>query len=108
MVHLTIPCPDPEPLSPNPKDNTAKAPQRDQAHVSHDRRNISITGSPSIDKFRESVTPNVLVNCNANEHGAGNRLVRVNCISRGDGRESRDLDAGTRPANNYDRLVMRD
>lgn len=68
MVHLTVPCPDSELLPPYPKNNTTKAPQRDQAHVRHDWRHISILDNPSIDEFRETITPKVLVHCNAHEY----------------------------------------
>ena len=105
-MHLTVSCPDPELLSPCPKDNATDAPQRDQTHVCHDWGYISILDDPSVDEFRKSVTVKILVDGNAYEYRAGNRLVGINCVGGGDGRESRDLEASTRPANDYDRLEV--
>lgn len=105
-MHFTVPCPDPELLSPEPKNNATDAPQRDQTHVRHDWGYISILDDPSIDEFRESVTVKVLVDCNAYKYRAGNRLVGINCVCGGDGRESGDLETSTRPANDYDGLEM--
>lgn len=68
MMHLIVPCPDPELLSPYPKNNPTKAPQRDQAHVRHDRLHVSILDNPRVDEFRESVAPNVLIDRNAHEY----------------------------------------
>ena len=106
MVYLTVSCPDPKFFPPYPEYNTTDAPQRDQAHVRHDWRHISLLDNPSIDDFGESVTPKVLVDCNAYKYGTGNGLVGVDCVSRGDGRESCDLNASTCPANYYDRLKV--
>ena len=101
-MHRTVFRPSPERLSKVIEDNASQTPERDQAHVGHDGRNIASLINPRRDEFRETVSPDVLVDRHGDHERAGNRLVRVDRVGGGDGGDGRDLDSGTRVANNDD------
>ena len=88
-------------LANEPEKYTEQRPQRDQAHVQHDGRDISTTDDPRRDEFRKAVSPKILVHCDAHKDGTRHRFVRVNGVCRSDGWESGDLDTGASIAN-YD------
>lgn len=67
MMHQAVLGPGPESLSTEPEDDSGKTPERCQAHIGHDWRHISTLLSPSIDKLRESITPQILVDSYAHE-----------------------------------------
>ena len=86
------------------KEQDAKAaPQEDQRHVEHDRRDEAGADGPRRDELAEAVAPHVLVDRNCDEDRAGYGLVRVDRVRRGDGRDRGDLDAraGVADDDNY-------
>ena len=79
-----------------PKQDAKSAPQKRQRHIGHDGRNITTLNNPGSDKFREAVSPQVLVDGDRDEYRAGDRLIGVDGVCGSDGREGSDLDAETR------------
>ena len=67
-MHFAILRPDPERLSRIPKQDAKKTPQRNQAHVGHDRRYIAARHDPRSNELREPVSPNILVDSDADEY----------------------------------------
>ena len=67
-MDFIVPRPDPEFLPPYPEDYATETPKRNQTHIRHNWWHISILFNPSIDEFRETVTPYILVDRNAHEH----------------------------------------
>ena len=75
-----MPRPLPERLAVIPENNGCQTPQDDQTHVRHDRRDISALDDPWSYELREAVAPDVFVDCNRDEDGAGDRLVGVDGV----------------------------
>ena len=101
-MHAGVPAPLPEFLADKVEQDAKRAPQEDERHVQHDGRDEAIGNGPWGDELAEAVTPNVLVNSDGDEDGAGDRLVAVNCIGGGDGGDGGDLNtsAGIADDNN--------
>lgn len=60
-MNRAILTPPPKCLSKEIKDNPKKTPQRDEAHIRHNRRNITLLDNPRRDELGESIAPDVLV-----------------------------------------------
>ncbi len=80
LMHTTILRPPAHPLAKEVKYHTKRAPQEDQAHIQHDRRDIPISNDPRRDEFAEAISPNVLVDRNRHEDAACNWLVAVDGV----------------------------
>ena len=103
-MHITIPSPASKPLPKVPKDDARGAPKRDQAHIRHDRHHEAARYCPRRDEFGEPVAPDVLVDRDGHEGGAGDGLVAVDGIGGGHGWECCDLHACTTVADDDDGL----
>ena len=99
----TTPLPERLPIIKVPNPRQTK--QRRQRHVRHDRRHEPSLHRPGRDELGETVAPDVLVDGDGNEDGAGDGLVGVDAVGRGDGGEGGDLDAGACVADYHDWLV---
>lgn len=104
VVNPGVPAPFSERLADKVEENTERAPQKDERHVQHDGRDEAARNGPRRDELAEPVAPDVLVDGDGDENGAGDGFVAVNSIGGGDGRDGGDLDAGTGVANNDDGL----
>lgn len=103
-MNTIIPRPNPESFAIKPKHNPKKTPDRDQCHVRHDRVNEAALHDPRCDEFGEAITPNILVYRYCHKDAAGNGLVGVDCVCRGDCRECCNLDACTGISNDDNNL----
>ena len=103
-MHLTPPTPIPKPLPAKPKHDPKKTPQRNEAHVRHDGRHVTLGDDPGRDEFGEAVAPDVFVDGDADEDGAADGLVAVDGVGGGDGGEGSYLDAGAGEADDYNCL----
>lgn len=74
------------------EDDSAGAPEEDQAHVQHDRGDISGRDDPGGDEFAEAVTPEVLVDRDGHKNATRDGLVRVDRVRGRDCRDRRHLD----------------
>jgi len=93
-VDLAILGPLPEGLAAEPEQHAEQAPQRDERHVGHDGWDVAGLDGPGGDELAEAVAPDVLVDGDGDEDGAGDGLVAVDGVGGGDGGESGDLDTG--------------
>ena len=105
-MYLRISGPLSESLSIEPENNTSQAEEENQAHVGHNRRNITTLDNPRGDELRESVAPNILVDRNGDENGSCDWLVRIDRVSRRDGREGSDLDTSTSVTDDHNYLFL--
>ena len=99
-----VPAPLPELLTEKVEEDAKRAPQEDERHIQHDGRNKSVGDGPWGDELAETVAPDVLVDSDSNEDGASDRLVAVNCVGGGDGRDGGNLDSSASVAHNNDGL----
>ncbi|KAL9599419.1 MAG: hypothetical protein Q9219_003856 [cf. Caloplaca sp. 3 TL-2023] len=109
-MNTIISRPDSEILAVEPENYPKKAPESDQTHVRHDGIYEPALLNPGVDVFREAVTISILVDGDGNENASCNRLVRIHCVGRGDGRQRGDLNASTGVSDDdddlkYDELV---
>ncbi len=74
-MDLRIPRPLPKGLSKVPEDDPSQTPQRNQAHIRHDRGNITTLDNPGSDELAEAVSPNILIDRDRNEDRACNRFI---------------------------------
>jgi hypothetical protein len=79
-MNFRVLCPLPESLSEIPENNPSKTPQKSQAHVRHDGRNIAILDNPWRNEFRETVSPDILVDSNSDKDGSCDRFVRIDGV----------------------------
>lgn len=91
-MHRGLGCPPSELLPIEVERNRAKTPQRRQTHVQHDRLDEPFLHDPGCDELAEAVSPDVLVHGDGDKDRAGHRLVAVDRIGTGDGREGGNLD----------------
>ncbi len=105
-MHLIILSPLPECLSVEPEQDAKRAPQRGQAHVQHDRRDVAVRDDPWRYELAEAVAPQVLVDGDGDKYRARDRLVRVDGIGGSDTGDGGDLDARAGVANDDDDLVF--
>ena len=62
-------------LAPEVEDDSTGAPEEDQTHVQHDRRDVTVGDDPGSDELAETITPQILVDCDRHENAACNGLV---------------------------------
>ena len=103
-MHTAVAGPVAKGLSEVEKDDAARAPECDQAHIGHDGREVAALEDPRGDENGEAVAPHVLVDGDADEDAAGDGFVTVNSVCGRDGWESGNLDAGARIPDNNDGL----
>ena len=77
-----MPSPLSEGLSVIPENNTRQAPENNQAHIRHDRGDIAALDDPWSDELRETVAPDVLVDCDGDKDRACDRLVGIDRVCR--------------------------
>ena len=92
-MHAALATPLAASLSNKEEQDPEAAPQKDQAHVEHDRRDEPSADRPRGDELAEAVAPEVLVDGDGDEDRAGDGLVGVDGVGGGDGRDGGDLDA---------------
>jgi len=102
MVNGAVLSPPTERLAAEVKDDSEQTEEQHERTVGHDGRNVAVLGDPVVDKHRESVTPDVLVDGDGDEQAAGDGLVTVDGVGRDHGGQSGDLDAGARVADDDD------
>lgn len=90
-MHFAVLRPPSERLSFPPEQDTEQAPQQYQTPVCHDRGDKSSLQRPWRDELAKTVTPNILVDGDADEERSSHRLVAVDSICGDDGREGRNL-----------------
>ena len=105
-MYLRVSRPLSECLSIEPENDTSQAEEKNQAHVRHNWRDISTLDDPRGDKFRESITPNILVDRDGDENRAGHRFVGVDRVCRGNGWEGSNLKSCTSVADDYNYLFL--
>lgn len=103
-MHITLAGPAPHLLPPHIKHDPERTPQKDQTHVQHDRRHEPALLDPRRDELGEPIPPHILVDRDRDHDRASDRLIAVHGVRRGNSRDGGDLDAGTREADQHDRL----
>lgn len=93
LMHRRLGRPTSELLPVEVERNRTKTPQRRQAHVQHNRPDEPLLHDPRRDEFAEAIPPEILVDRDGDKYRAGNRLVAIDGVGAGDGREGGDLDA---------------
>lgn len=74
-VHRAVLGPSPERLPLVVEENTKQAPEQNKRGIGHDGGDEAISDGPIGDELAESVAPHVLVDGDADEQAAGDRLV---------------------------------
>lgn len=103
-MHTAVLGPSAECLSLVVEENAEQAPKQDKRPIGHDWGNVSTFNDPGSDELAEAVTPHVLVDSDANEETACDRLVRIDSVSAGNTRQGGDLDTCTGVADQDDGL----
>lgn len=103
-MHIRLCTPLPTLLSPEIKHNCKRTPQDMQTHIQHDWRNVPAHINPIGDELTETITPQILVDCDVHEERTGDGFVTIDSIGTSDGRKGSDLDTGTGVADDDDDL----
>ena len=103
-MHTAVLSPPPECLPLIVEQESKQAPQQDQAPIRHDGRNIPIRNNPIGDELAEPIPPHILVDRNADEQAARNRLVGVDGVRADNTGKGRDLDSSACIPNQDDGL----
>ena len=74
-VHAVITRPGPEFLTIEPEDDSRKTPDRCQTHIGHDWWHVTSFDHPRRNELRETIAPQIFVDCDAHKDGARYRLV---------------------------------
>ena len=101
-----VPRQPPQALAPEVEEDAKAAPEEDERHVQHDGRQETASNGPRRDEFRKSIAPDVLVDRDGDEDGAGDGLVAVDRVRGGDGGDGSDLDPGAGVADDDDDLEV--
>jgi hypothetical protein len=83
-VNFRVLRPLPERFSKIPENDPSKTPQKSQAHVRHNGLDIAALDSPWRNEFRETVSPDILVNSNSDKDRPCDRFVRIDGVGGGD------------------------
>ena len=103
-MYFWVLCPLPECLPIIPKDDSSQTEEENQRHVGHNRRNVPALDNPRSDEFRESISPDVLVDSDGHKYGTCNGFIRVDWVGRGDRGKRGNLNASTSVADYHDDL----
>jgi hypothetical protein len=95
MVHTRLCSPLPTLLSPEIKHNPKRTPQDMQTHIHHDWWKIPARINPVGNELTETITPQVLVDCDVHKERSRDRFVTINSIGASDGRKGSNLNTGT-------------
>ena len=79
-MHAGVPAPLPERLANKVEQDAKRAPQEDKRHVQHDGRDEAAGNGPWCDEFAKAVAPEVLVDSDGDEDGAGDGPVAVDGV----------------------------
>ena len=105
-MHGRVPRQPPQALAPEVEEDAKAAPEEDERHVQHDGRHETASNGPRCDEFRKAIAPDVLVDRDGDEDGAGDGLVAVDRVRGGDGGDGSDLDPGAGVADDDDDLEV--
>ena len=96
----------PAPLSIEIEKDAKRTPQNMQTHIQHDRRQEPTGVNPIGDEFTETVTPQILVDCDIHEERPGDGFVAVNSIGAGNGGQRSNLNTRTSVTDDHNRLYI--
>ena len=74
-MHITVLCEDSEVLPQEPEYDTRETEQCGQSHIRHDRLHVATFNGPGRDELGKAVPPQIFVDGDADEDGAGDWLV---------------------------------